>query len=90
MINRWLLFLHIGAVLVFMLVHGVQVMVTWKKRWEEDPARNLALFEALPNVWPLRWAAAAVVITGLLLVTFLGIWTQFGSGRRSPSLPESG
>ncbi len=73
---QWLLFLHIGAVLTFMLAHGVQVMVTWKKRWEPDPARNLALFDALPSVWPLRLATVALVISGFLLVFFLGIWTR--------------
>lgn len=73
---RWLLFLHIGSVLVFMLAHGVQVMVTWKKRWVADPATNLALFDALPSGWPLRVAMAAVVISGLLLTAVLNVWTQ--------------
>lgn len=75
---QWLLFLHIGSVLVFMLLHGVQVTVTWKKRWEQDPARNLALFEALPNgVRTLRLPILAVVGSGLILVAFLGIWTRW-------------
>lgn len=71
-----LLFLHIGSVLVFMLAHGVQVTVTWKKRWVADPASNLALFEALPSGWPLRASMAAVVITGVLLAALLNVWTQ--------------
>jgi hypothetical protein len=73
---QWLLFLHIGSVLAFMLAHGVQVTVTWRKRWESDPTRNLALFEVLPNVWPLRWAALAVVASGLALVFLLGLWNR--------------
>lgn len=75
---QWLVFLHVGSVLVFMLLHGVQVTVTWKKRWEPDPTRNQALFEALPNgVRTLRLPIIAVVATGLVLVAFLGIWTQW-------------
>ena len=73
---RWLLFLHVGAVLVFMLAHGVQVTVTWKKRWVADPATSLALFEALPSGWPLRASMAGVVITGVLLVAVLNSWSQ--------------
>ena len=58
---RWWLFLHVGSVLVFMLAHGVQVMVTWKKRWQSDPEENLALFEPLPEVRWLRYSGLAVV-----------------------------
>jgi hypothetical protein len=73
---RWLLFVHIGAVLVFMLAHGVHVAVSWKKRWVADPASNLALFEALTGLWPLRVAMATVIVSGLLLTALLNIWTQ--------------
>jgi hypothetical protein len=73
---RWIVFLHVGAVLVFMLAHGVQVMVTWKKRWEADPAQNLALFGPLPEVRWLRYSALAVVGTGLIAVGYLNIWMQ--------------
>jgi hypothetical protein len=72
----WLIFAHIGAALAFMLVHGVQVTVTWRKRRETDPARNQALFDALPNVWPIRWAAIGVVATGVALIALLGAWTK--------------
>ena len=61
---RWLLFLHFGAVLVFMLAHGVQVMVTWKKRWEADPAQNLALFGPLPAEQAAEAALAAAGTAG--------------------------
>jgi hypothetical protein len=73
---QWLLFLHIGSVLAFMLVHGVHVTVTWRKRWEVDPERNQALFEALTSVWPVRWAGAAVVLSGLALVFLLDLWNR--------------
>jgi hypothetical protein len=72
--NGWLLFLHIGSVLAFMLVHGVQVTVTWKMRREPDPTRMVQLFDALPSTLPLRWAVLAIFITGLALVAFLNLW----------------
>jgi hypothetical protein len=73
---RWLVFLHVGAVLVFMLAHGVQVVVTWKKRWEADPAQNLALFGPLPDVRWLRYSALAVVATGLIATANSNAWMQ--------------
>jgi hypothetical protein len=73
---RWLFFLHIGSVLVFMLAHGVHVTVAWKKRTVADPAANLALFGALSSSSSLRISMAAVLITGLLWTAVLGIWTQ--------------
>lgn len=72
----WLIFVHVGSVLVFMLLHGVQVAVTWKKRWEPDPARNLALFNALPSSTPQRISMAVVVVSGIALVALLGIWPK--------------
>lgn len=73
---QWLLYLHIGTVLAFMLAHGVQVTVIWKQRTEKDPARNLALFEALPSSRLLRVAMSAVVISGLALVVLLSLWSR--------------
>jgi hypothetical protein len=70
----WLLFLHIGSVLAFMLIHGVQVTVTWKMRREADPARMVQLFDALPSTLPLRWAVLAIFITGFALVVFRNLW----------------
>jgi len=72
----WLLFLHIAAVLAFMLVHGVQVSVIWRQRAESDPQKNLALFEALPDVNQLRIAGSAVIATGLALVVSESLWGQ--------------
>jgi hypothetical protein len=73
---HWLLFMHIGSVLVFMLAHGVQVTVTWKMRREADPLQNFALFGSLPVTYWLRLAVLAVVATGVILVAFLNIWTS--------------
>jgi hypothetical protein len=72
----WLLFVHIGSVLVFMLMHGVQVTVAWKIRWQPDPAQIAALFAPMPLTAWLRYAMLAVVVTGLALVLVLNLWTS--------------
>jgi hypothetical protein len=74
---HWFLFLHIAAVLGFMLAHGVQVSVIWKQRSEPDPERNLALFEALPSGLTVRIMSGVVVLTGFLLVFSLGLWGRW-------------
>jgi hypothetical protein len=74
--SRWLLFLHIGAVLALMLAHGVHVTASWKKRWEADPTRQLALFDPLTDARWLRLGMGAVIGSGLLSVWALDIWTQ--------------
>ena len=74
---QWLLFLHIAAVLGFMLAHGVQVSIIWKQRSEPDPERNLALFEALPSGLTIRIMAGVVVLTGFLLVYSLNLWGRW-------------
>lgn len=74
---HWLLFLHIALVLGFMLAHGVQVVVMFKQRSEPDPERNLALFDILPDVLPLRILALSVVATGFLLVAALSLWSRW-------------
>jgi hypothetical protein len=73
----WLLFLHIGAVLAFMLVHGVQVTVMWKLRWETDPHRSMALFDGLTDLLMLRLLGGAMFATGLLLTFSLSLWGRW-------------
>jgi hypothetical protein len=74
---QWLLYLHIAAVIGFMLGHGVQVAVMLRQRSEADPERNLALFEMLPTVKPLRYLSVGIVLTGLLLVAVLSLWARW-------------
>lgn len=74
---QWLLFLHVGSVLAFMLAHGVQVIVTWRMRWQEDPRLIAALFEPLPSMRPLRLSMVAIFVTGVLLMAELGAWTRW-------------
>lgn len=75
--HQWLVFLHVAAVMAFMLVHGVQVAVMWKERWEPDPERNLALFGPLPGLALLRLSGLAVILTGLALVATRSLWDRW-------------
>jgi hypothetical protein len=75
-VYEWLLFMHVALVLAFMLLHGVQVTVTWIKRFEADPEQNLGLFAALPSVLPLRITMVTLIVSGFLLVAWLNIWTK--------------
>lgn len=71
--ERWLLYLHIAAVLLFLLVHGASVQVMWKQRGEADPERSLHLFDPLSNVRPLRLLFGAVIVSGVA-AAFVGGW----------------
>jgi hypothetical protein len=82
-VRDWLLFLHIGAVLAFMLIHGIQVTVMWKLRWETDPGRSMGLFEGLTDLLLLTILGGAILATGLLLTFSLSLWGGGGSGSRS-------
>jgi len=75
-VYQWLLFLHIAAVLSFMLAHGVQAAIMWIQHWEPDPERNLALLESLPSLLLVRLPGTAIVVTGFLLVSVLSVWGQ--------------
>jgi len=72
-VHQWLLFLHIGAVLGFILQHGIYMTAMWAMRREADPGRIETIFYAVPNVGMTRLLLAAVVGTGLLL-GFIGPW----------------
>jgi hypothetical protein len=70
----WLLFLHIGAVILFALAHGVHVVIMWRWREAEDPAFGLTLFNGLPGARLTRIFLLAVVATGLLLAVLADSW----------------
>ena len=72
---EWLVFLHVLAVLLFLLAHGVQVAVMLRQRTEADPEVALTLFNVLPALTAVRVLLAAIVATGLIL-GFLRPWWQ--------------
>jgi hypothetical protein len=73
----WLLFAHIGSMLLFMLAHGVHAVVMLKWRQAEDPEFGLTLFHGLPGPGLTRISLLAVIATGLVLGA-MGDW--FGHG----------
>ena len=75
--HAWVVFLHVGAVLAFMLAHGVHVAAMWAMRAEPDPERMLTLFNIVPSTRSLRILLAAVVATGVA-AGFLGSWWDEG------------
>ena len=75
--ERWLLYLHLAAVLGFMLIHGASVQVTWKMRGEPDPERSLHLFDPLSDVRPLRLVLGAVIVTGLVSGYVGAYWREW-------------
>lgn len=73
---RWVVFLHMLAVFVFLLVHGGAAAVMLRLRSEEDPESGLALFNILPTVGWLRLMLAVVLITGLIPGFMVDWWRQ--------------
>lgn len=76
--ERWVLYLHLLSVLLFMLAHGVHVQVMWRLRTTDDPDKSLTLFESLPDLLVMRVLLAGVVVTGFvsafLIPAFFGQW----------------
>jgi len=72
-VYEWVVFVHVAAVLGFMLAHGVQVTATWKMRSEPDPQQSLTFFNLLPSVTQLRVLLAVIVLTGAA-AAFMGSW----------------
>lgn len=70
---QWLLYLHIGAVLLFLLQHGIHMTAMWAIRNEADPGRVDSVFYGVPGPLLTRLLLGAVIATGLLL-GFIGPW----------------
>ncbi len=70
---EWLIFLHVAAVLAFMVAHGAHITAMWRMRAEADPAVSLTLLNAVGSVGLLRIWLAVVVGTGVL-AAFMGSW----------------
>jgi hypothetical protein len=71
---RWWVFLHILAVFVFLLAHGVSVSVALALRGEREPERIRTLLGlSSPAVAVAGFSLLAVIATGTV-VGFLGHW----------------
>lgn len=69
----WLMYLHVGGLIVFVLGHGVSVMVAFRLRTERDPARIGALLDA-------SGSSTTLAYVGLLLLLGSGIAAGFSGG----------
>jgi hypothetical protein len=74
---EWLIFLHVAAVLAFMVAHGAHITAMWRMRAEADPAVSLTLLDAVPPMPPLRILLAVVVGSGVV-AAFMGAWWSRG------------
>ncbi len=73
--HEWVLFLHLAAVFAFLTAHGIQVAGMWRMRNEADPARGLAVLDAMPNVALVRVTLGLVIASGLV-AGFIEPWWQ--------------
>jgi len=72
---RWLVVVHVGAVLGFVLAHGASVAVTIRIRGERDAARVRTQLELSRDcVGFIHMTLLLVVITGIVLGFAGGLW----------------
>lgn len=79
LVERWVLFLHLAAVLGFMLAHGVQVTVMWRIRSESDPsdlATKRAAYDAA-RLSPHPFIVTVVGLGGLGVILWLMVFKPF-------------
>lgn len=76
-VERWVLFLHLAAVLGFMLAHGVHVTVMWRIRAEPEPERIEWLFHPLPSTRLVQALTVAIVATGVIGGIVVPYWRQW-------------
>jgi hypothetical protein len=74
---EWVIFLHVVAVLAFMLAHGSHVAAMWRMRGEADPELSLTLFNTLSTALTLRVLLGVIVGSGVL-AGFMGSWWSRG------------
>lgn len=72
----WLIYLHVFAVLCFLLAHGVEAAVMLQLRRAAEPEKVFAMFEALSGLTLIRVLLGIVVATGLLAGVLGGSWNR--------------
>lgn len=70
----WLMFVHVGGLLTFVLGHGASAMVSFRLRGEREPARIRALLD-------LSASSLGIAYVGLLLLLASGIAAGFDGGH---------
>lgn len=73
----WIVFLHVAALLGFLLAHGASTAVAFRVRRERDPVRIGALLDLSAGVYGLSYASLGVlVVTGLAAAFMGGSWSS--------------
>ncbi len=75
---RWLVFVHILAVFVFLLAHGGSAGVAFRLRREGDRARLAALLDMSGASQGLMYASLLVLLIAGIVLGFLGGWWRLG------------
>ncbi len=75
MVYRWIVFVHVGAALVFMLAHGASASVAFRLRRERDVARLGALLDLSgASYWAMSLSFVAILATGITLGLMVEWW----------------
>lgn len=74
----WIIYVHIAAVFVFILAHGVSAIVGFRVRREKDPVRIRALLELSSGTLALLYPALLLILLTGIGGGFAGSW--WGSG----------
>ena len=73
----WIVFLHVAALLGFLLAHGASTAVAFRIRSERDPIRIAALLDLSAGMYGLSYASLGLLVaTGLGAAVVGGFWTR--------------
>lgn len=75
---RWLVFVHILAVFVFLLAHGGSASVAFRLRRESERARLAALLDMSGASQGVMYASLLVLLVAGIVLGFLGSWWRLG------------
>ncbi len=75
---RWIVFLHVAGVFMFLIAHGISVGVAFKIRKERDPNRILPLLQLSSSSIGLMYGGILVLLAAGVLAGFMGPDQRFG------------
>lgn len=79
MLYQLVVFLHVIAVLGYLLAHGVSASVSYAIKKERDVNRIRALLDLSAASYPtMLWTLLAVIVFGLAAAFLNMVWWKFG------------
>jgi hypothetical protein len=75
---RWIIFVHIAAVLGFLLAHGSSAGVAFALRRERRPERLKALLHLSSSALSVFYLALLVLLVAGITAGFVGGWWSYG------------